>query len=147
MPPCKPASRLVRMVAASAGYWSRLWLALAAWLRAGDVLVNEAVSVDLPDTSPDETVSEHAAELARDRSPFGEFLCAFLSITVQPDHCGVTARGGPMPWWVYLRAGVMFVLVLVGVPFFLMKGVLLVRRQSRAGTAAEDAVERGFTGL
>ncbi len=110
-------------------YWARLLAALEAWLRDGDVLVNEVTSVDLADTKPDQTVSDHVAELARDRSRFGTFMCALLSFTVQYDHCGATLRGEAIPFVVYLRALLMFVVVLAVIPILLVKAsIMIVRR-------------------
>jgi hypothetical protein len=98
-------------------YITRLGSALAQWLRDGDVLVNEAASVDLPDTAKDQTVSSHVALLDRDGNWFGCVFCKFLDIAVQPHHCELMATSTPSPWWVYPRAAFWFLTILVGLPW------------------------------
>ena len=79
--------------------------AIAALLRDGDVLVNEVL---LPDTLPNQTVSEDAAlheALEKEGAERGRFycwLCAYLSVMVQKDHCEKVNE--PLPWWVFLTA-------------------------------------------
>lgn len=105
------------------GYWQRLGAALFRTATDLDADVNEAASVSLPDTLPNQTVSLHVAMLARDEHGpcrfchlFGVAMCVFLSLGVQDQHCELQFTTEPTPWWVALTAGWWFLYILAGIP-------------------------------
>lgn len=61
-----------------------------------------------------QTVSMRVALAAQRGERWAIAFCQFLSVAVQCDHCRVTLDGGPMPWWVFVRAAIWFA-VAIGV--------------------------------
>ena len=54
------------------------------------------------------TVSMRAALAAEQGKRWAVWLCAVLSVLVQPHHCSDTLSPTPSPWFVYVRAGIAF---------------------------------------
>lgn len=87
-------------------YLTRVAASIEALGRSIDVACNELFWPI--DGVADQTVSLHAAMDREAGGKVGCALCAALAVLVQWRHCSITLANGPMPWWVYLRAGACF---------------------------------------